>query len=644
MLNQIISSSVMILLILLIRSLYGKYIGQRFKYVLWLVIAVKLLIPMPFENPINIINFFPSESSTAVRSIDTNKSSNISAIEMERKKQASLENEESEKKIPANNDHTISETKTEKSIPTKSNVSTGNNVSIVQIIKRIWIIGIACFTSYLLLGNVIFGFKLRRKRKDIGKYRDILPVYVTPLVHSPCLFGIMYPAIYLPDDWKLNEKYIKYIYLHEWVHYRHKDMIWSLIRSICLIIYWFYPLVWICYILSQRDCETACDEGVMAELGDDKKIEYCRMLVDICTILSKNNRNYLFMQELKGGHREMKKRLSLLIKKSSPMAWMVLLVVAISVGAAGCTFGTRAVPDTEANQKKVQPISKNALEEKKSSISVTEANPDLTQSTGADGALLYYADEKRIIFGGYFGLYVYDTVNQKMLRSVDLDAIGCSHTQGDEYCEILASKDGQKVYLHPIHMTDMYVYDVEKNSLEKRPHDLTGISLYSGIEEDHVTAAYKTSEGREKLFLYNIFEEIGQLGYGKYIRGKNTPLPVKRFFVPEEYNKAPLLASSDLHRFIKAEMMFHGEMRTCESTERLQKLEKIISKTNDISEPACPFFDALYLTKEDGSMGVIYPATDSCNSLLTADGYVEFGTSDNSRFWKLLGWDPRDLR
>ena len=92
--------------------------------------------------------------------------------------------------------------------------------------------------------------------------------------------------------------------------------------------------------------------------------------------------------------------------------------------------------------------------------------------------MLYYADEKRIIFGGSFGLFIYDTVNLKMLRSVDLVAIGCSYTQGDKYCEIQVSEDGQQVYLHPMNVTDMYIYDVEKNSLKKEAYDLTGVSIY----------------------------------------------------------------------------------------------------------------------------------------------------------------------
>lgn len=636
MLNQIISSSIIILVVLLIRGLCGKYIGQRFKYALWLIIAIKLLIPMPFENPINIINYFPSESNAVVRVMDNNRSENISAMATENTQQVSSVNERNEKNSLVNNNHTIAKTES-----IRGNVDIKNRTSKIQVLKWIWIIGMVCFTGYLLIGNIIFCVKLRRKRKCTGKYRDTLPVYITPLVHSPCLFGIIKPAIYLPDSWEISEEYRNYIFLHEWIHCRHKDMVWSLIRSFCLIIYWFHPLVWISCILSKRDCETACDEGVMAELGDDKKADYCRMLVDICAMLSKDGRNYLLMQELRGGHREMKTRLSLLIKKSLPMTWMIILVVGISVGAAGCTFGTGTITDTESNYEKKQTISMDEPEETVTSIPVTEAKPDLTQSTGADGAMLYYADEKRIIFGGSFGLFIYDTVNLKMLRSVDLVAIGCSYTQGDKYCEIQVSEDGQQVYLHPMNVTDMYIYDVEKNSLKKEAYDLTGVSLYSGIEKGNGSAIYQTSEGQEQLFLSHSWAEIGQLGYSKYRRGKSEP--VKKFFVPDKYNKAPLLTSSDLHGFKKAEMMFHGKMYTCNSTEALEELEKMISTTNDITEPGCPFDDALYLTKEDGSVGVIYPATDSCNAILTADGYVEFGNSDNSQLWNILGWNSEDL-
>ena len=111
----------------------------------------------------------------------------------------------------------------------------------------------------------------------------------------------------------------------------------------------------------------------MAELGDDKKTDYCRMLVDICSLLSNDSRNYLLMQELKGGNREMKTRLSLLIKKSLPMTWMIILAAGISLGAASCTFGTGTVTDTESYHEKEPPISMDESEKTATSISVTRS-------------------------------------------------------------------------------------------------------------------------------------------------------------------------------------------------------------------------------------------------------------------------------
>lgn len=60
---------------------------------------------------------------------------------------------------------------------------------------------------------------------------------------------------------------------------------------------------------------------------------------------------------------------------------------------------------------------------------------------------MYYADANTIIFGGYFGLFVYDTKQHKYIRSVDLKPIGCEATQGDNACTILVKADGSEVFL-----------------------------------------------------------------------------------------------------------------------------------------------------------------------------------------------------
>lgn len=91
-------------------------------------------------------------------------------------------------------------------------------------------------------------------------------------------------------------------------------------------------------------------------------------------------------------------------------------------------------------------------------------------SVGADGVLLDFADENRVIFHGSAGLFVFSIAEDKMIGAVNLENIGCDKTQGDNYCEVVVEADGSKVYLHPLSEEVMYVYDVEKQNLQKKKY------------------------------------------------------------------------------------------------------------------------------------------------------------------------------
>jgi hypothetical protein len=110
------------------------------------------------------------------------------------------------------------------------------------------------------------------------------------------------------------------------------------------------------------------------------------------------------------------------------------------------------VQDTliNADRKKTEPVT-------------PEWSPD--QIVGADMAVLDYASDDTVIFHGYFGLYVYDLNTMQLVRSLDLKPIKCNFTQGDEYCEVSVSMDGNTVQLHPMNSDNMYVYTVSDHSL-----------------------------------------------------------------------------------------------------------------------------------------------------------------------------------
>lgn len=118
-------------------------------------------------------------------------------------------------------------------------------------------------------------------------------------------------------------------------------------------------------------------------------------------------------------------------------------------------------------------------------VEVTIPTIDLGANLGADGVILDYADGEIAIFHGYFGLFVYDLNIQKFVRAVDLEAIGCNYTQGDNYCEVSVSEEGTTVYLHPLSERDMYVFDIPSGKLYKTAHNLDGITLFDDLEDNY---------------------------------------------------------------------------------------------------------------------------------------------------------------
>ncbi|HBJ1647832.1 MULTISPECIES: hypothetical protein [Clostridium] len=91
----------------------------------------------------------------------------------------------------------------------------------------------------------------------------------------------------------------------------------------------------------------------------------------------------------------------------------------------------------------------------------------LEQSVGTDMVTLDYASDDTVIFHDYFGLFIYDLNELQIIRSVDLQEIDCSMTQGDDYCEVTVSNDGSTIQLHNINSEDMYLYSVNTNTFQK---------------------------------------------------------------------------------------------------------------------------------------------------------------------------------
>lgn len=170
-----------------------------------------------------------------------------------------------------------------------------------------------------------------------------------------------------------------------------------------------------------------------------------------------------------------------------------------------------------------EPSNKKMPDTYSAAVEAKPASVDLKGITGADGAILYYVDAEKIIFGGYFGLFVHDKASGQIVQSLDLEYIGCNYTQGDNYCSIAVAKDGIKVYMKPMRQNKLYVFDTLYGELEIRDYPKKqSIWNDSSLDLFHTKQHYASyMNGKEKKTC-RIYESTGIIGDCQYFeyRGK----------------------------------------------------------------------------------------------------------------------------
>lgn len=182
-------------------------------------------------------------------------------------------------------------------------------VSPVPIGPLIWFTGMTLCTIFFAISYLHWRFEFQASipiqnafaeqwRKKHSTKRPVL-VRQSDKISAPLTYGMFQPVILMPKktDWE-NAEQLEYIFLHEYMHICHHDSAVKLISTLALCIHWFNPLVWVMYVLLQRDIELACDESVVRRLGEASKKTYANMLIDmearksglmpLCSNFSKN--------------------------------------------------------------------------------------------------------------------------------------------------------------------------------------------------------------------------------------------------------------------------------------------------------------------------------------------------------------------
>ena len=306
MLKEVLTISALIAVVLLVRAIFKNRVPKRMLYALWLVVLLKLCLPGTLVS----LPVLPAEDAA------------VPAQSAERPVQTAPVIQR-----PA---QTVTKPQTPAQQPVSPVQETAKPaakpLTTAQILQIAWFSGSALLGLWLFGAWAVFTIRLHRDRRFVGK-RGGTCIYVSDAVKSPCLAGLI-PAVYLTEDVLRNDT-TELIVRHELTHLHHLDFLWSLCRTIAVIVYWWNPLIWLAAICSKRDAELACDEAVAAGLQPEQRIAYAR------AILAQAPRKKAALS-LAGP--PVKERILFLTKKQRTSVLCVILALLLVASATGCSF------------------------------------------------------------------------------------------------------------------------------------------------------------------------------------------------------------------------------------------------------------------------------------------------------------------
>jgi N-acetylmuramoyl-L-alanine amidase len=252
---------------------------------MWLLIFLRLIMPVQLHTPFSISNLIPDHMQM-LTSYQDNQSLMDSSPGAK-----SWMTDDTSPPIQAPNTQAVGQL--------------FNLQFILRVTAYVWIIGWAILILTFLVLTMRFRDKLTASKVLDSEILELaeqcciklhikrkIPLFTNSLIRSPGILGVIHPAIYLPEDiqTQVNPEQLQHIILHELAHYKRRDLLCNLFSLLAAAIHWFNPLVWIALKEMRQDREVACDTYVMEVLGEPHTITYGKTILDLARSFSRVHR------------------------------------------------------------------------------------------------------------------------------------------------------------------------------------------------------------------------------------------------------------------------------------------------------------------------------------------------------------------
>jgi len=453
LLSLSVSGALLLLLILGLKPLYKSRFSKRWQYYIWIIVALRFLLP--FTPDTTIVGSLFEKPGTTVITNEIPTSPNVPAP-------ANTDNSKTE---PIQADRDIAAAMREPFNRYVCLFFIWSVFALVLFVRKITIY--QGFIQYIKAGSTeVSDIKTLNLLSDCEEKLNIktrVELSRNPLIASPIMIGFFRARIVLPAC-ELDDKELSYIFVHELIHYKQRDMFYKWLIQTVVCAHWFNPFVYLLEKEVNKSCELSCDEKVISILDDKARREYGDTLI---SFLQSNNlyKSSLASVTLTEGAEQLKERLGAIMKFKKKSKGIIAITAIFSVLVCVCFFVTGAYAASPATNNNLvlkdngKPNEVSIKTESDRNIKETENKTEKTENqysteyaqhgiTVTDGIYYYHGERVRIFMdlrmNGSFENFIFDnegSIDLRVLRDKNNSITNVEYLTESEADELLYDMD-----------------------------------------------------------------------------------------------------------------------------------------------------------------------------------------------------------
>ena len=318
-----VSIGLIVIILIFLTPFLNKRYAAKWKYLIWIFLALRLLIPVSGANGQYIMDRMSQLKVEKNSESEENDADNPTDITMPYRRIVV--------EIPAQ-------------MTTPINASSEKNtadITMLDMVTLVWIIGSLIFISVHLISYSHYKSQVIKRGRMIKETRILSQIFRLKYelhisrtlcvmeydeAESPMIIGFIKPVLVLPKE-QYNSEDLFFILKHELVHFKRGDVYLKLLFVTANAVHWFNPIIWIMQKEAVIDMELSCDERVTQGTSFELRKAYTETLLSM--LHKQCVRKTVLSTQFYGGKKIMKKRFKNILIRNRKKNGISILICAV---------------------------------------------------------------------------------------------------------------------------------------------------------------------------------------------------------------------------------------------------------------------------------------------------------------------------